>query len=144
MKFKKQLWAGLAVAAVSYCVLAYISMWPPVVHYARATRSAWTCVNNLRQIDAAMNQFCVEHNKHAGDPVALADITPYIHLNSQGQIPSCPDGGIYNFIVLGPAPTCSLGTNTTESEQIRVGFFQCSDNPKFYLHHVMPLITHKS
>ena len=125
MKLKRRIGIGLAVAAATYCVLAYIFMWPPVVRYYwschRATSSASACVNNLRQIDAAIEQFALEHGKHTGDPVTANDITPYIKLNSQGQIPPCPAGGTYTYGIVGRDPTCSLGTNPPI--RIRVDYF---------------------
>lgn len=112
MKLKRRIGIGLAVAAATYCVLAYIFMWPPIFVY-RTDTDADPCANNLRQIDAAINQFALEQHKHTGDPVSLEDITPYIKLNSRGKIPGCPAGGIYSAMIVGVEPTCSLGTNPT-------------------------------
>jgi hypothetical protein len=58
MKFKWQFWAGCAFAGaiLLYGILAYIFMWAPVVVY-RNNRDADPCVNNLHQMDAAINQF---------------------------------------------------------------------------------------
>jgi hypothetical protein len=36
------------------------------------------CLNNLRQIDAAKQQWAVEHNKKATDVVTMVDIAPYL------------------------------------------------------------------
>jgi len=129
---------GLAVAAATYSVLAYIFMWPPVVRYYwschRSTSSASACINNLRQIEAAINQFALEHNKHNGDPVIANDITPYIKLNSQGQIPPCPASGPYNIPVVGQRPICSLGTNPPT--RIRVDCFYWDWSQSY--HHRLP------
>jgi hypothetical protein len=76
---------------------------------ARAAAYANTCINNLRQIDAALNQFALEAGKRTGDPVHFPnDLTPYIRLNSKGEIPGCPEGGTYSVIRVGDTPTCSL------------------------------------
>jgi prepilin-type N-terminal cleavage/methylation domain-containing protein len=46
---------------------------------ARATSQANACINNLRQIDAAANQFALENKKKTGDPISFpGDLTPYI------------------------------------------------------------------
>jgi hypothetical protein len=110
MKFKWQFWAGWTFAAVvlTWWVLAYIFMCPPVVNEHRYTSA---CRNNLRQIDAAINEFALEHKKHTGDSVTLADLTPYIKLNGRGEIPGCPAGGKYTIGPVGTPPTCSFGTN---------------------------------
>ena len=79
---------------------------------ARSTSTANACINNLRQIDAAANEFALEQNLHTGAPINFPnDLTPYIKLNKDGKIPSCPQGGVYSIKKVGDAPTCSLGTN---------------------------------
>ena len=81
---------------------------------ARATSQANACINNLRQIDAAANEFALEHGKTNGEAIHFPDdLTPYIKLNSQGKIPACPAGGTYSIKNVGETPTCSLGTNVT-------------------------------
>ena len=116
---------------VTWGVLSYIFMWPPVVTQYVARGGTVACQNNLRAIDAAIDQFAVEHNKHAGDPVSWDDLKPYIKLNSKGEIPGCPIGGKYTITVVGAKPTCSYILNT----KIRVGLFQykCDSIP-----HVLP------
>ena len=82
---------------------------------ARATSQANACINNLRQIDAAANQFALEKGKRSGDAINYpADLTPYIKLNTAGSIPPCPVGGdYYQDNVVGSIPTCSLGNTVT-------------------------------
>ena len=81
---------------------------------ARATSQANACINNLRQIDAAANQFALEQGKKTGDAIVLGtDLTPYIKMNSAGSIPACPAGGTYTETAVGTPPTCSLGTTVT-------------------------------
>jgi hypothetical protein len=47
-----------------------------------------------------------------GDPINFPDdLTPYIKLNKDGKIPSCPQGGIYHISKVGETPTCSLSNN---------------------------------
>lgn len=81
---------------------------------ARATAQANACINNLRQIDAAANQFALEHGKKTGDSINFpADLTPYIKLNAAGSIPPCPAGGNYIDEKVGDQPQCSLGNSVT-------------------------------
>ena len=78
---------------------------------ARARAQATTCINNLRQIDAAANQFALEKGKKTGDPITYpTDLTPYVKLNSAGSIPPCPAGGTYTCALVGTNPVCSLST----------------------------------
>ena len=81
---------------------------------ARATSQANACINNLRQIDAAANQFALEQGKTTGAAIVLGtDLTPYIKLNSNNSIPGCPAGGTYTETAVGTSPVCSLGTTVT-------------------------------
>jgi len=80
---------------------------------ARATSQANGCINNLRQIDAAANQFALEKGKKTGDSLTLTtDLTPYIKLNSGGSIPPCPAGGNYTLTMVGTNPVCNLSSLT--------------------------------
>jgi outer membrane lipoprotein-sorting protein len=65
------------------------------------------CINNLRQIDAAKNQWALENNKKAGTIVTEDDIKPYIKLDADGNLPKCPSGGTYTIGKVGEKPTCS-------------------------------------
>jgi prepilin-type N-terminal cleavage/methylation domain-containing protein len=81
---------------------------------ARATSQANACINNLRQIDAAANQFALEQKKKTGDAISFpSDLTPYIKLNSASSLPPCPAGGTYADASVGAQPTCSLSTTVT-------------------------------
>ena len=81
---------------------------------ARATSQMNACINNLRQIDAAANEFALEKGKKTGDAITMnTDLTPYIKLNSASSIPPCPAGGAYTIANVGVTPTCSLSTLTS-------------------------------
>ncbi len=83
---------------------------------SRANSQANACINNLRQIDGAMQQFAIENQKKVGDPVIYpSDLTPYIKLNAVSSIPSCPADGTYTVAVVGidPSVLCSLGTTVS-------------------------------
>lgn len=82
---------------------------------ARAKSQANACINNLRQIDAAANQFAIEHGATTGQTINFpTDLATYIKLNKSGSIPPCPVGGdYYQDNVIGSNPTCSLGTTVT-------------------------------
>jgi prepilin-type N-terminal cleavage/methylation domain-containing protein len=82
---------------------------------ARATSQQNACINNLRQIDAAANQFALERSKSTGNTISFpSDLTPYIKLNSANLIPGCPASGTYTLSVVGSNPVCSnSGLSTT-------------------------------
>ena len=80
---------------------------------ARATSQQNACINNLRQLDGAANQFALEKGKSTGATITMTtDLTPYIKLNSAGSLPPCPAGGTYTCTAVGTSPTCSLSTQT--------------------------------
>jgi hypothetical protein len=84
------------------------------IGYHSETSPANACINNLRQIDAAAQQFALEHHLTNGDTINYPnDLTPYIKPNKDGKIPPCPSGGIYPLKKVGDKPTCSLGTTAT-------------------------------
>ena len=91
-------------------VLAAIGI--PSFVKARSRSQATACINNLRQIEAAVQQFAIEKGKRVGDVVSLNDCTDYIKLNSEGSIPPCPAGGEYSLQTVGTIPQaiCSLST----------------------------------
>jgi hypothetical protein len=98
----------LAIAGV-YVALSVIFMWPPVVLPDEPCGNA--CVNNLRQIVGAKEQWAIENNKSGSDPVAEAEVNRYIK-----TVPQCPKGGKYTYNAVGVLPTCSLGTGTPTKE----------------------------
>ena len=83
---------------------------------ARATSQANACINNLRQIDAAVNEWALETHQTTGAAVSFpTDLTPYIKMNASGSIPPCPAGGLYAVASVGSNPTCSLASQVTPS-----------------------------
>jgi hypothetical protein len=74
---------------------------------ARSTAQLNSCINNLRQLDAAENQWALEKDKKTGDVCTEDDLKPYIRLVG-GQLPKCPQGGTYTIGPVGEQPTCSI------------------------------------
>jgi prepilin-type N-terminal cleavage/methylation domain-containing protein len=74
---------------------------------ARTTSQANTCINNLRQIEAAVQQWALEQKQAPNASVTLTDVTPYIRLDSNGNLPACPANGTYSVTTVDELPTCS-------------------------------------
>jgi hypothetical protein len=86
---------------------------------SRATSSQNACINNLRQIDGAKNEWALENSKTNGTVATENDIKPYIKLDAMGNLPKCPQGGIYTIGRVGENPTCSLGKTVTPAHVLQ-------------------------
>jgi prepilin-type N-terminal cleavage/methylation domain-containing protein len=78
---------------------------------ARATSQQNACINNLRQIDGAINEWALETGQSNGATVTgVATVSAYIKLNSNNLVPGCPASGTYTTTTVGANPqvSCSL------------------------------------
>ena len=75
---------------------------------ARTTSQQNACINNLRQMDGAIQQYALENKIAAGSSVSLTAIQPYIKLTSANNLPACPAGGSYNVTTVDANPTCNI------------------------------------
>jgi competence protein ComGC len=77
---------------------------------ARETSQMNACINQLRMIDAAKQEWALENNQQSTNAPTQADLTRL--KNNQyfknGQFPACPAGGTYTIGAVGEAPTCSI------------------------------------
>jgi competence protein ComGC len=67
---------SVALAIVVFPMMLAIAI--PNFVKARETAQRNLCINNLHQIDAAIQAFALEHKKQATDPVTLQDLRPYL------------------------------------------------------------------
>ena len=72
---------------------------------ARLQQQLNACINNLRQIDGAIQQWAQQNNRNPGSPVTMADIAPFL---KSREAMTCPGGGVYGLITVGVPPTCSV------------------------------------
>ena len=84
---------------------------------ARTTAQTKACVNNLRQIDGAIQQWALEQNQSSGATCAQTDIQKYLGRGQLGTWPQCPAAGQYGssagvgtFSVSAP-PTCTKASD---------------------------------
>jgi hypothetical protein len=114
MSWKPKVLIGLLFFGFSLFVAAIVAI--IIISTGRSESPANRCLNNLRQIDCAANEFGLEKNLKTGDKINFPDdLTPYIKLTKDGKIPPCPQGGIYSIKKVGDIPTCSLGTTVTSA-----------------------------
>lgn len=97
---------GYVAVAMSMMIglLAIIAI--PNFIKARNTEFQNACINNLRQIDSAKQQWALENTKKEDAIPSQADILPYIGGN--GVMPVCPAGGTYAIRSVGELPACSV------------------------------------
>ena len=86
----------------------------PSMMRARANAQRNACLNNLRQIDSAKQQWAVEKNKSSADTPVESDLQPYVK-----TMPVCPAGGLsstfadtYNILTVGEDPVCLISPAT--------------------------------
>jgi len=109
MKTKTSRKAGFTLVEIMIVVaiiglLAAIAI--PNFIRARTTSQKNACINNLRQIDGAIQQWALENKKAAAATVAFTDVSPYLK-NSV----ICPLGGTafsdsYTIVDVQTKPVC--------------------------------------
>ena len=80
---------------------------------ARETARKNTCINNLRLIDGAIQQWALESGAAASSQVTLSALTSYLGRGGSGTINAtggtkCPSGGSYGAQTVGDKPTCTI------------------------------------
>lgn len=74
---------------------------------ARETSRTNSCIANLKQIDASIQQFAMDTKASGEDPVTLPDLAegadPYLR-----STPECPSGGDYTLTTVSAQPTCDV------------------------------------
>ena len=63
------------------------------------------CINNLRQIDGAKQQWALENRKTA---TALVNQSELLHYFKGNAMPVCPAGGVYTINTVSLAPICNI------------------------------------
>src|SRR5437867_8459671 len=74
---------------------------------ARQTSQANACINNLRQIDGAKQQWALEQGQTSSASPVTTDLTPYIKLNANSNIARGPASTRYTVGLLSLSPGCS-------------------------------------
>ena len=102
--------AGLITSYVSIgfsVLLIPMMMAIAIPNFVKARQTAQTnaCINNLRQIDAAKNEWALENGKKPGDVPTAQDLKPFF---KNGAFPVCPAGGTYTIGAVSNAPACSI------------------------------------
>ena len=84
---------------------------------ARTTAQQNACINNLRQIDGAKQQWALENKVSATASPTSSDIQPYLGRGNNGTLPTCPADSSLSFTTsysinnVQTAPVCNIVTN---------------------------------
>ena len=95
----RQVMAALTAGPIG--LLAAVAV--PSFVQARTRAQQIGCINNLRAIELAKEQWMLEHGKKDGDTVTADDLAPYLPKG----MPACPRGGTYMIQPIGRSPTCT-------------------------------------
>jgi prepilin-type N-terminal cleavage/methylation domain-containing protein len=87
-----------------------------IPNFVRAHTTAQTnsCINNLRQIDGAKQQWALERNVGPTATPQASDVQPYIGRGSSGALPTCPADPSQSFTTsytinpMQTAPACLI------------------------------------
>lgn len=98
--------AGLALGYMSIVLIAFITaITIPAFVKARDAAQRVQCINNLRTIDMAKEQWALVNAKENGTPVDESSLKEYM---LGGSAPACPKGGAYTYNAIGQSPECSV------------------------------------
>jgi hypothetical protein len=95
---------GIALAILVIPLMLAVAV--PNFAKARASAMKNVCVNQLREIDAAKEQWALEKTKEPSDLPQANELLPY--LRGRAALPSCPAGGSYSINSVDTLPTCSV------------------------------------
>jgi prepilin-type N-terminal cleavage/methylation domain-containing protein len=81
---------------------------------SRQTAQMNACINNLRCIDSAKQEWAFEQRKQETDMPMGSDLQPYLGHTAAGELPACPVDGAQSFATsyapqsVGAKPVCLI------------------------------------
>lgn len=90
------------VGLVVFCMFVLVA---PILEstLSQAVQEKKACIENLRQIEKAKEQWAAANMKVPSDAVVEAEVNKFI----KGGAPKCPAGGTYTYRPVGTHPTCN-------------------------------------
>jgi prepilin-type N-terminal cleavage/methylation domain-containing protein len=95
----------IEIMVVTFIIGLLAALAIPAFLKARAEAQKNLCIDNLRVIEGAKEQWALMNNKAQGQEVDKAEVDSLI----KETVPVCPADGDYAYNVIGEDPTCSLG-----------------------------------
>ena len=105
MKIKKSSGFTLLEIMIVVTIIGFLAgLAIPAFMKARSRAQTTRCIDNLRLISGAKDQWAVENFANNGDTVLISDVEPFF----KRGFPDCPGGGSYALEVVGTDPTCTI------------------------------------
>ena len=120
IKPKRRVLGIKALVMVTGVCLALFIVIPGFVR-ARYYRSSNACLNTLRQIDGATQQWFLENRNRTNYVPTQADLLEYIVRDTNWPFPKCPAGGAYIIGGENKLPRCTAGRATWPNSHILDG-----------------------
>jgi hypothetical protein len=89
-------WEAPTILGVKFCgaLVGFAAFWGFVIIQVRTHPNAFQekpeCINNLRLIDSAKQQWALEQRKEDTDTPQGSDLQPYLGRGAKGELPICP------------------------------------------------------
>jgi competence protein ComGC len=103
-------YVAIGLAIVILPMMAAIAI--PNFVKAREIAQRNTCINNLRLIDGAKQQWALENNKTENDTPTEQDLDKYLPKGVTFSSLHCPVNGTYTINKASEPPTCSIPNHT--------------------------------
>lgn len=102
---KKQRSRWLFYLVVTFILILGSAIAVPNYFKARTTACKNSCINNLRQLDGAKEQYALEKKLEPAHIIS-AEEEKLVYQYVKGGEPKCPGGGHYILNPIGSPPTC--------------------------------------
>jgi hypothetical protein len=95
----------IGIVMAIFCIPLFAAIAIPNFVKARQVAMQNACINNLRVIEGAKQEWALENQEPESATPTENDLTPYL---PNHVMPTCPAGGIYTIGAVTNPPTCTI------------------------------------